>query len=134
MIDVMPNARNRRFPLNFLLGLFLVCLTPRGIESAYAQTQHEMNQQAEAEAADADKQLNAAYKKLMAALDDEGTALLRSSQRAWILYRDAEAKFAGDAMRGGSAEALLYFGTIARLTLDRTQNLKEALEAYGAGP
>jgi uncharacterized protein YecT (DUF1311 family) len=94
--------------------------------------QHEMNAAAEESAGAADKKLNAVYKKLMAALDDEGKALLRSSQRAWIAYRDAEAKFAEDEMRGGSAAPLLYFGAMTRLTEQRTKELQEALESFGA--
>src|SRR5712692_1632579 len=38
----------------------------------------------------ADQQLNDAYKKLLARLDDEGKTKLRASQRAWVGFRDAD--------------------------------------------
>jgi len=87
-----------------------------------------MNRKAEAEAAAADKKLNVAYQKAMADLDDEGKALLKASQRAWLTYRDAEAARAADEMRGGSAAPLLYAGTLATLTKERTKRLSESQE------
>lgn len=95
-------------------------------------TQQEMNEKAGEEAEAADRKLNAVYKKLMAALDDEGKALLKAAQRAWLNYRDAETKFAEDEMRGGSAAPLLHFGTMARLTESRTRDLQESLESFSA--
>ncbi len=91
-----------------------------------SQSQQEMNRQAEADAAVADKKLNAAYQKAMADLDDEGKALLKASQRAWLAYRDAEAARVADEMRDGSAAPLLYAGTLATLTKERTARLNEA--------
>lgn len=93
-----------------------------------AQSQQEMNRQAEGDAAAADKKLNAAYKKVMADLDEEGQALLKASQRAWLAYRDAEAARVADEMRGGSAAPLLYAGTVARLTKERTKILTASPE------
>ncbi|MFZ4775626.1 MAG: lysozyme inhibitor LprI family protein [Terrimicrobiaceae bacterium] len=111
-----------------LIALFLLT-APAFVR---AQSQQEMNRQAEAEAEVADKELNEAYKKLMVELDDEGKALLKTSQRAWLVYRDAEAAFAADAMRDGSAAPLLYSGSIAALTKARTLGLRERLEANAA--
>lgn len=95
---------------------------------AIGQDQQTMNRQAEADAAVADKELNTVYKKVLAALDDEGKALLKTSQRAWIAYRDAEAKFAADEMRGGSAAPLLYSGALASLTKERVKRLRQSLD------
>lgn len=119
-----------------LVLLFVAIMILGTLPHAFAKepeemNQHEMNAAAEESAGAADKKLNAVYKKLMAALDDEGKALLKSSQRAWIAYRDAEAKFAEDEMRGGSAAPLLYFGAMTRLTEERTKQLQEALESFG---
>ena len=84
-----------------------------------------MNQEAARDAAAADKDLNAVYKKVMAAQqDDEGKALLKAAQLAWLAYRDAEAKFSADEMRGGSAAPLLYSGAVTRLTKERIKVLK----------
>ena len=95
--------------------------------SSFAQDQQEMNRQAERDAARADKALNEVYKKLLATQDAEGAKLLKESQRAWIAFRDAEAKFASDEARGGSMAPLLYFGSLARITQERVKNLKEHL-------
>jgi len=96
-----------------------------------AQSQQEMNQQAEAEAAAADKQLNGVYQKLLTRLDDgEAKSLLKAAQRAWLVYRDAEASYSADEMRGGSGARLLYAATLSRLTKERTKVLREELAAY----
>ena len=95
--------------------------------SLFAQSQQEMNFQAERDAAKADKALNVVYKKLLASVDEEGAKLLKDSQRAWIAFRDAEAKFAADEARGGSMATMLYSGTLARLTEERVKQLKEHL-------
>lgn len=95
---------------------------------AVAQDQQTMNRQAEADAASADQELNVVYKKVIARLDDSGKALLKASQRAWIAYRDAEAKFAGDEMRGGSAEPMLFSGAMASLTKERVTRLRRSME------
>ncbi len=108
-----------------LIALFLLA-APGFVR---AQSQQEMNRQAEAEAEVADKELNAVYKMLMTGLDDEGKVLLKTSQRAWLVYRDAEAAFAADEMRGGSAAPLLYSGSIAALTKARTLGLRGHLDA-----
>ena len=92
-----------------------------------AQSQQDMNRQAERDAARADNALNEVYKKLLTSQDAEGAKLLKESQRAWIAFRDAEAKFAADEARGGSMAPLLYAGTLARLTEERVKSLKEHL-------
>lgn len=92
-----------------------------------AQSQSEMNAQAARDAARADRELNKVYKEVLATLDDEGAKLLKASQRAWIAFRDAEAESAADEARGGSMAPLLYSGTVARLTEQRTQMLKQRL-------
>lgn len=94
-----------------------------------AQTQSEMNESAYADYQKTDKELNRVYKKLMATLDAPGSAKLKKSQRAWIVFRDAEMALAGDAMRGGSAEPLLIYGAAARLTETRTKQLTGHLAA-----
>lgn len=96
--------------------------------SCFAQSQHEMNAEAAANAAKADRELNKVYKQLLATLDEEGVKLLKASQRAWIAFRDADAAAAADtAARGGSMAPMIYSGTIATLTDERTAALKERL-------
>jgi len=73
-----------------------------------------------------DRNLNAAYKALMGSLSSERQKQLRTAQRAWITYRDANCDF--------------YFdpdgGTIARLqanecVLSMTAQRAAELQAFG---
>lgn len=87
-----------------------------------------MNQQAAAEAEKADAELNKVYKKVVAsATDEEAVKLLKTAQKAWIAFRDAEAKFAEDEARGGSMSPLLYYAALERLTRERTKQLAQNL-------
>jgi uncharacterized protein YecT (DUF1311 family) len=97
------------------------------VTGSWAQTQAEMNAEAAEEFAAADARLNAVYKNLVAGLDDESRALLRKSQRAWVVFRDAEAAYVADRIaRGGSIAPLEYFGRRTRLTEERIKQLEEA--------
>lgn len=101
--------------------------------------QQEMNACAELDWMDADADLNVAYAAAMAvmkgydadlAISERGAeATLRAAQRAWIGFRDAACAAEGYAMRGGSAEPLLIYGCRARLTQQRTEDLR-LLTAY----
>jgi uncharacterized protein YecT (DUF1311 family) len=110
-------------PILLLLTVFLLSLN-----ASQAQNQHEMNQAAAAESEKADAELNKIYKKVLAAeMDEEGVKLLKSAQKAWIAFRDAEAKHAEDEARGGSMAPLLYYSALARVTKDRTKQLEQQL-------
>ncbi len=94
-------------------------------QSASAQSQAEMNQAAAEDFAKADKALNATYKKLVALIDEESAEKLKVAQRAWIVFRDAEAELAADmGARGGSMAPLIYNGRRADLTRERTKQLQ----------
>lgn len=113
---------NRPFRIT-LLALALAL----GGTSASAQSQGEMNQEAAASFKKADAELNRTYTKLLASLDDEARAKLKAAQRAWVVFRDAEAEYQMDAeARGGSMAAMIYEGTRARLTKARIAQLKES--------
>ncbi len=103
------------------------------VDCAHAMAQQEMNFCAEQEWQAADAALNAAYRVAMAVLADAGrigasdppeTERLKKAQRAWIAYRDLACESAGWAMRGGSAEPLLIYSCLARLTGERTAELR----------
>lgn len=90
-----------------------------------AQTQSEMNAQARAEFERADAELNKTYKALLARLSDaESKKKLEESQRAWIAFRDAEASFAADQVRGGSAAPVLRYMSMTESTEQRIKQLK----------
>lgn len=124
-----------------LLGLAL-CQTAQAqeIDCANAMAQSELNQCAYQDWEAADVELNAAYKEAMALLQgwDEGlpaaerggAKALKEAQRAWITFRDQACAAEGYAMKGGSAEPLLFYGCMRLLTVERTAHLRSMVEAY----
>ena len=127
-------------PTSSALALLLLCASalPGAAETpdcANAMAQQEMNFCAQREWQEADVELNAAYKQVMAAMkamdadlppDLQGAEdALRTAQRAWIEYRDGNCTAAGFPMRGGSAEPLLVYGCLRQMTENRTNELWE---------
>ncbi len=90
-----------------------------------AQTTEEMHEQIAGELEKADQAMNAAYRKLMAILNDEGKKRLTETQRAWIIYRDAQASFDSHLYAGGTAAGLQHVGSLNELTKARTKRLNE---------
>jgi len=98
------------------------------------QTQHDMNQCAARDFEAADRALNEVWPQVVAYVraqdegaDDDrpsGEDRLRAAQRAWLAFRDAHCAVDSYAMRGGSAEPLLYNGCRARITEARTAQLR----------
>ncbi|MEA3213692.1 MAG: hypothetical protein QOE70_6749 [Chthoniobacter sp.] len=111
-----------------LLSLLVLAALVLPISHAYAQSQAEMNQEAYADFKNQDVALNKVYQQVLAKLDDEGQAKLKTAQRAWVAFRDAQAELAADLMRGGSAAPLLRAGSLAETTRARTRQLKEYLQ------
>lgn len=110
------------------------------------QYQQEMNWCAGQDYLAADTELNAQYKITVeamkasdAAYAADGTGIpdkrqsyvenLREAQRGWLRYRDGHCTLEGYAARGGSMESMLLSGCKARLTRQRTQELKELTES-----
>jgi uncharacterized protein YecT (DUF1311 family) len=104
--------------------------------------QQEMNWCAGQDYAAADAELNAQWKITVAAMKvrdaeyaADGTRVpdkrlsyfenLREAQRGWLRYRDGHCTLESYAARGGSMEPMLLSGCKARLTRQRTQELKE---------
>lgn len=111
------------------------------VDCAKAEVQVELNFCAEQDWQVADAELNAAYKLAMAAMKEIDAALpedqrgaaayLRQAQRDWIAYRDNACAAEGFMMRGGSAEPMLIYGCLARLTEERTLGLYALTEGGG---
>jgi uncharacterized protein YecT (DUF1311 family) len=96
----------KQYIISFVLLIAALVAFPTG--HANAQTQAEMNRHAAKDFKKADAELNSTYAALMAKLRDaESKRKLKESQRAWIAFRDAEAAFAADQFRGGSAAPVL---------------------------
>ena len=87
------------------------------IAHIHAQTQAGMNAQARADFERADSERNKTYEALLTKLSDtESKQKLKESQRAWLAFRDAEAAFAADQLRGGSMAPTIRYETMAELT------------------
>ncbi|MBB6053195.1 lysozyme inhibitor LprI family protein [Armatimonas rosea] len=100
--------------------------------------QQPLNSFLEADAARADDELNRVYGLLVAALakNPKGTTALRSAQRAWLVFRDAEVKAAGEAFGEGTGRRQVEAGTLGRLLQERNAWLLLALagkSALGSG-
>jgi len=90
---------------------------------------------AEKEFKKADAEMNAAYQKVLSVLvkaPDHGKILiadLKKAQRAWLVFRDAEAAIrAGVSSGGGSAYSMDYLANLATLTEQRTKDLNRLLK------
>jgi uncharacterized protein YecT (DUF1311 family) len=103
----------------------VLLLVPLG--ALFAQTQSEMNAQARADFERAEAELNRTYHVLLARLPDaESKRKLQDSQRAWIAFRDAQASFEADQLRGGSAAPVVRYASMTESTQQRIKQLKSA--------
>jgi uncharacterized protein YecT (DUF1311 family) len=112
--------------LTIALGSVLACLAPNG----FSQTQIELNREAAADFEKADAQLNDIYKRVLASatsVDEERKQKLINAQRAWLLFRDAEAEFEADEVRGGTAYPMEHDGVLTNLTEERVKTLRQFL-------
>ena len=108
-----------------LLSLFLHL-------TCFSQTQAEMNAEAMENYKKTDKELNAVYKKLLA--DKKSDTLfiknLKTSQRIWITFRDAEINLKYPEREPGyygSILPLCYYLYLQELTADRIKTLNTYL-------
>ncbi len=112
----------------------------QGVDCGNAVAQSDLTDCAEADWAKADAALNEAYAGAVAAMreidsyldDGEKGAedMLRKAQRAWIEYRDAACAADGYRMNGGSAEPMVVYGCMARLSEEQTAFLNALTEGY----
>lgn len=91
----------------------------------YPLSQREMNDEAAASHAAAMEELDALCLSIEAISD---TKELNESQRAWLVFKDAEANRQTEWHHGGTIRPLIYHTVAARLTADRIKQLKEAGE------
>ena len=123
--------------LNFVMLITLTALNEPGEAQktkdpcADAQTTVEMRDCAGREYKQADDELNRVYRKLMAKFgNDEGRkAALKTAQQTWIRYRDANGDFASYLNRGGTIEPVIRYNCMTAMTVSRTKELREYLEA-----
>ena len=127
--------------MRWLAGMIMVLAAPvaaQEVDCAKAEAQLDLNLCAEQEWKEADVALNSAYKAaraLMQQIDADlpeeergAEAKLRDGQRAWVTFRDANCAAEGYLMHGGSAEPMVIFGCLTRLTQTRTNDLQLLVE------
>ena len=95
-----------------------------------AATQAEMNQCARKAHEAADAELNKAYNRFVAKLDEEQRAQLKAAELAWIKYRDSTCELEGSFYKGGTMRPMIYSYCLERVTKERTAELKLQLEIY----
>lgn len=93
-----------------------------------AQTQIEMNMESHETYKKVDKELNVVYGEVMNSMKASQKALLKTAQKAWITYRDADCKCAGNGYEGGSIQPLVINECLTDRTKTRIKELKEMLE------
>src|SRR5438552_10934474 len=102
------------------------------LESSYGQDPNSKPPGTEETAAveQANKELDAVYKRLMAKLDADGQKALKEAERSWIKWCDDEALLiarVGGAV-GGSALRVDFLTVQAKLISQRTKLLSEYLK------
>jgi len=82
-----------------------------------------------------DEEMNRAYRELQGRLDPGGREALRTAQRAWLAWRDAEFRFIGRlyGSRAGTMYLPMEVGRRVDLVRQRTLELR-AYRALAAGP
>lgn len=99
-----------------------------------AMDQRTLNHCAGEEFDAADRELNAVYVTLLAAMNnDSHRTRLRIAQRNWIQFRDKECSFETADNEGGSMHPMVYAGCLTRLTRARTQALQAHLACWRNG-
>jgi uncharacterized protein YecT (DUF1311 family) len=110
-----------------MLKLVSLLLIASLLTSVHAQTESGINAQAHAEFERANVALTKAYEELLNRLPDtESRRKLVKSQHAWLAFRDAEASFAADQVRGGAAAAAVRYASMKELTERRIKQLESA--------
>ena len=123
-----------------LLCCLAVPVASQDVDCATAMAQVDLNTCAYQDWERADADLNAAYKRALALLEEwdanlpaaerGGAKALKEAQRAWIIFRDKYCEAEGYAFKGGSAEPLLVYGCMRLVTEERTAHLAGMVEAY----
>lgn len=114
------------------------------LDCANAMNQADLNQCSHIDFEKADRELNVVYKEALksaAEADKEAAEMgpyyvgavkaLKKAQRAWIDYRDGHCDSVGYEAVGGSMQSMLISGCQARLTENRTKELRELIEGIG---
>ncbi|MBA0179269.1 lysozyme inhibitor LprI family protein [Pectobacterium carotovorum] len=112
------------------IGLFFVLPTAQAaaLDCNNANTQLDMNQCAVQEYKKVDGELNRLYQDVVKRVAiEEHKALLKSAQRKWIAYRDADCEFQTFPTTGGSVHGMVYSQCLTQKTAERVEEFKSML-------
>ncbi len=130
--------------LSFLTVFAVPALADEMPDCINPQSQMEMTYCASVDYEDADNDLNALWPSIVAAAkanDEyvaeqvEGTDVpttleaLRTAQRAWIKFRDAQCEYEAYEVFGGTAQPMVGSLCLARLTRERIEVLSQGLHS-----
>ncbi|MGV8125238.1 MAG: lysozyme inhibitor LprI family protein [Candidatus Xenobiia bacterium LiM19] len=96
-----------------------------------AQSQSQMNRDAQDRYKKSDAELNNVYKQLISRVAKEQKNALIDAQLAWIKFRDANSACWASPNKGGSIYPLIYFGRMKKMTEARTAELRELMKELG---
>ena len=118
-----------------IIGLLALSYT---VMICNAQTQLEMNTNANAKYQEADKKLNTMYQEILKEYVSDTTFIknLKIAQRIWIQFRDAEMKMKyPDRPAGGygSVQPMCWAEYLTQLTEERITTLKEWIDGIEEG-
>jgi uncharacterized protein YecT (DUF1311 family) len=121
---------------NFYAAFFVLWLLLPAFSSG--QSQLQINLEAKQQYAAADKELNRVYKRILAEYkaDQVFLAYLKTAQRLWIQWRDAEMKARypdREAGHYGSIHPYCWNTYLTELTMDRTEKLSLWLKGIEEG-
>ena len=120
-------------PSRFFVSIVTTLLVLAAMIPSRSQTQEQMTQQAEASFETADAELNAVYDQVAKAMPDEpARRKLIHAQKAWGIFRDAQAELDADSARGGSLQPQIYAMSEEATTRARIAQLKQLLKELQA--
>jgi uncharacterized protein YecT (DUF1311 family) len=108
--------------------------TPRCLDTA--QTQRDLNNSSGKDSANAERELNATYQGILKKYADDPAFIgrLRTAQRAWLKFRDAQLQMRfPPSNQAGSAAPMCYASYKAELAQARTRELKVWLDGIEEG-
>jgi uncharacterized protein YecT (DUF1311 family) len=108
--------------------------TPRCLDTA--QTQRDLNDSSGKESANAERELNATYQGILKKYADDPAFIgrLRTAQRAWLRFRDAQLQMRfPPSNQPGSVAPMCYASYKAELTQARARELKVWLDGIEEG-
>ena len=105
------------------LKMVIFCILVASTVQAKDLTQADLNQASAQHYSASDFMLNKAYSQLMGVLEKDRKEELKKAQKAWLKFRDLNAKFITAGYKGGSIATLINNQALIEMTQNRTAQL-----------